>query len=90
MSAVEHTTDREPLMMFWRNNRLDAQFTRPVTEVAHQFLASRWATVEWPLDRALRAFLGDIDGPISAVWDNQADYDHLADLIATHRREGPR
>lgn len=90
MPTIEHTTDTEPVMTFWRNNRLDAQFARPIAEVADQFLASRWAAVEWPLDRALRAFLSDIDGPVSAVWDSEADYDRLVDLIAANRHRVQR
>lgn len=73
-------------MTFWRNNRLDASFTKPLGEVAGQFLASRWADVDCRTDRAVAAFLSDSDGPISAVWDDAGQFDQLVELINEHRR----
>lgn len=79
--------DAGPVMMFWRNNRLDASFTKPISEVAAQFLASHWAELDLlRTDRAVAGFLSDSDGPISAVWDDAGMFDQLVELISEQRR----
>jgi hypothetical protein len=76
-------------VIFWKNNRLDAQFENPAAEVAALFAASAWAGPghDWPLDRRLRAFLTETDGPISAVWDDEAAYGELRQLAQAAERQ---
>ena len=76
-------------MIFWKNSRLDAQFENPAAEVAALFAASAWAGPghDWPLDRRLRAFLTETDGPISAVWDDEAAYGELRQLAQAAERQ---
>lgn len=73
-------------MRLWRNNRLDAEFTRPIGHLAEQFRDSPWADVPWPVERAVAAFLVDSEGPVSAVWDSTAgSFEQLVDAILEHR-----
>jgi hypothetical protein len=74
-------------MKFYRNNRIDEPFDMELEELAELFLASPQASWEWPLDRAIPHFLGDPDGPVSGVWENQKDYMALRNLVADRRRE---
>ncbi len=73
-------------MKFWKNNRLDAEFDMPTEQVADLFAASEWADVPWLIDRALRGFLTDQAGPVSAVWDDEQAFDELVELVLTQRR----
>ncbi len=77
-------------MKFWKNNRLDAEFDLPIAEVAVLFAGSKWAAVPWLIDRRMCAFLTDTDGPISAVWDDQASYEALVDLALAAERQQTR
>ncbi len=77
-------------MKFWKNNRLDAEFDLPIEQVAVLFARSKWAGLPWLIDRRLCAFLTDTDGPISAVWNDQASYDQLVDLILANERRQAR
>ena len=76
-------------MRFWRNNRLDGEFEMAPERVVEMFEQSPWWSVDTSLDRNLRAFLTDPAGPISAVWDNENDYDDLLRRAreAAQRRE---
>ena len=60
-------------MRFWRNNRLDGTFEVPIEQIVAQFRASAWWTADTDLDSAVRGFLLDADGPVSAVWDDRND-----------------
>jgi hypothetical protein len=75
-------------VIFWKNNRLDAQFEMAAAEVAALFAASAWAGPghDWPLDRRLRAFLTETDGSISAVWDDEGAYGELRQLAQAAER----
>jgi len=44
-----------------------------------QFRASTWWTADLDVESAVRLFLTDTDGPVSAVWDDEAD---LAEVCA--------
>lgn len=79
------TDASDAAMTFWRNNRLDAEFTMAIAIVADLFMASQWNDPDGLLDRQLRAFLTDNSGPISAVWDNETHYNQLLQLIQSHR-----
>ena len=46
-------------MRFWQNSRLDGTFEASLDDL--------------DLDSAVRAFLTDGNGPVSAVWDDEAD-----------------
>jgi hypothetical protein len=75
---------------FWKNNRIDAEFDLPVEELAAMFLESKWAGVPWLIDRRVCAFLTDTDGPVAAVWDDQASYEQLVDLALAAERQQTR
>ncbi len=64
-------------MRFWKNNRLDAEFEMEPSRVVELFQQSHWWGVEWTLDRSLRTFMTDMDGPISAIWDDQDGFDGI-------------
>lgn len=66
-------------MKFWRNNRIDGTFEAPIEQVVTQFRASTWWTADLDVESAVRLFLTDTDGPVSAVWDDEAD---LAEVCA--------
>ena len=66
-------------MKFWRNNRIDGTFEAPIEQVVTHFRASTWWTVDLDVESAVRLFLTDTDGPVSAVWDDEAD---LAEVCA--------
>ena len=72
-------------MKFWLNNRLDGTFEVPVEQIVAQFRESAWWTADLDLDSAVRGFLLDAGGPVSAVWDEQAD---LAEVRAQARAMG--
>ncbi len=65
-------------MKFWRNNPLDAEFD-PV-RVVELFQASTYWRADWRLERSARAFITDTDGPISAVWDDDAEFEEILRL----------
>ena len=73
------------LMKFWQNNRLDGTFEASIEQIVAQFRASTWWTADLDLDFAVRGFLIDADGPVSAVWDDQTD---LAEVCAQARAAG--
>lgn len=75
-------------MRFWPNNRLDGSFEAPVQYVVDQFRASAWWTANLDLPAAIRGFLTDTDGPISAVWDDEADLTDLCDQAHAAGRTG--
>ncbi len=60
-------------MRFWQNSRLDGTFEASLDDLVAQFRASAWWSANLDLDSAVRAFLTDGNGPISAVWDDEAD-----------------
>jgi hypothetical protein len=64
---------------FWQNNRLDGTFEVPIEGIVAQFRESAWWTTDLDLDSAVRGFLLDVNGPVSAVWDEQTD---LAEVCA--------
>jgi len=71
---------------FWLNNRLDGTFEVPIEQIVAQFRESAWWwTADLDLDSAVRGFLLDTGGPVSAVWDEQAD---LAEVCAQARAIG--
>jgi hypothetical protein len=70
-------------LKFWKDNQADAGFDLPEAEVARLFSESRWAGHPWPLERRLRAFLTDPNGPISAVWEDEAAFGEVRRLAAT-------
>ena len=72
-------------MKLWQNNRLDAAFETPIEQIVVQFRASDWWTADLDLDSAVRGFLTDINGPVNAVWDDEAD---LAEICAQARSAG--
>lgn len=72
-------------MKLWQNNRLDASFEASIEQIVAQFRASGWWTADLDLDSAVRGFLIDIDGPVKAVWDDEAD---LAEICAQVRSAG--
>jgi hypothetical protein len=72
-------------MKFWQNNRLDGTFDVSIENVAAQFQLSNWWTAELDLEYAVRSFLIDAAGPISAVWDDERD---LARVCAVARAAG--
>ncbi|HZY00347.1 MAG TPA: hypothetical protein VFE92_12800 [Dermatophilaceae bacterium] len=72
-------------MRLWQNNRLDGTFEEPTEQIVAQFRVSVWWTADLDLDSAVRGFLTDIDGPVNAVWDDEAD---LADIGAQARAAG--
>ena len=73
------------LMKFWQNNRLDGTFEASIEQIVAQFRASTWWTADLDLDSAVRGFLIDADGPVSAVWDDETD---LAEVCAQARAVG--
>ena len=73
------------LMKFWQNNRLDGTFEASIEQIVAQFRASTWWTADLDLDSAVRGFLIDVDGPVSAVWDDETD---LAEVCAQARAVG--
>ena len=73
------------VMRLWQNNRLDGTFEEPTEQIVAQFRVSVWWTADLDLDSAVRGFLTDIDGPVNAVWDDEAD---LADICAQARAAG--
>jgi len=60
-------------MKFWQNNRLDGTFEASIEQIVAQFRASTSWTADLDLDSAVRGFLIDADGPVSAVWDDETD-----------------
>jgi hypothetical protein len=76
---------RGEVMRLWQNNRLDGTFEEPTEQIVAQFRVSDWWTADLDLDSAVRGFLTDIDGPVNAVWDDEAD---LADICAQARAAG--
>lgn len=56
----------------------------PPPEIADAFLASRWAGTTTPVDVALRAFLAELQGPVSTV--PQYEFDQTLDLLLSTRR----
>ena len=58
-------------MKFWQNNRLDGTFEASIEQIVAQFRASTWWTADLDLDSAVRGFLIDANGPVSAVWDDE-------------------
>ena len=76
---------RGEVMRLWQNNRLDGTFEEPTEQIVAQFRVSVWWTADLDLDSAVRGFLTDIDGPVNAVWDDEAD---LADICAQARAAG--
>ncbi len=72
-------------MRFWQNSRLDGTFDAPFDQLVAQFRVSWWWSADLDLDAAVRGFLTDIDGPVSAVWDDEAD---LVELCARVRAAG--
>lgn len=67
-------------MKFWRDNRLDAEFELAPARVVELFHASAYWRVDWPLERSMRAFITDADGPISAVWDDDEAFEEILRL----------
>jgi hypothetical protein len=72
-------------MKLWQNNRLDAVFEASIEQIVAQFRASDWWTADLDLDCAVRGFLTDSNGPVNAVWDDEAD---LAEICAQARSAG--
>jgi|SRR5664279_2944605 len=72
-------------MKFWQNNRLDGTFNASIEHIVAQFRESRWWTADLDLDSAVRGFLIDADGPVSAVWDDETD---LTEVCAQARAAG--
>ena len=72
-------------MKFWQNNWLDGTFEASIEQIVAQFRASTWWTADLDLDSAVRGFLIDVDGPVSAVWDDETD---LAEVGAQARAAG--
>jgi hypothetical protein len=74
-------------MKFWRGNRVDAEFDRPIDQVAVQFWnspegSSQLCGSTWPLERSLRAFLTDPQG-FNAVWDDEDEFGRLFERVRT-------
>ncbi len=66
-------------MKLWQNDRLDASFEASIERIVAQFRVSDWWTADLDLDSAVRGFLTDIDGPVNAVWDDEADLAEICD-----------
>jgi len=64
-------------MKFCQNSRLDGTFEAPFDQLVAQFRASAWWSADLDLKSAVCGFLTDIEGPVSAVWDDESD---LAEL----------
>ena len=64
---------------------LDGTFEASIEQIVAQFRASTWWTADLDLDSAIRGFLIDADGPVSAVWDDETD---LAEVCAQARAVG--
>ena len=73
-------------MKFWLNNRLDGTFEVPIEQIVAQFRESAWWTADLDLESAVRGFLLDTGGPVSAVWDESADL--VAEVCAHARAMG--
>jgi hypothetical protein len=74
------------MMTFWRGNRIDAEFTRAIPEVAAEFWASSYgralaAGYRYLLERELVTFLTAADG-LHSVWTDEAAYNELRDEVA--------
>lgn len=89
-NAAATTDSPATSMKFWRNNRLDAEFTLPIAAVAGLFMTSLWNVPDSLLDRQLRGFLTDNSGPISAVWDDEDHYNQLVRLVESRLLGEPR
>ena len=70
-------------MKFWQNNRLDGTFERRSSRSWPSFGRRLGGPADLDLDSAVRGFLIDADGPVSAVWDDETD---LAEVCAHTRR----
>jgi len=71
-------------MTFWRGNRVDAEFTRAIPEVAAEFWASRYgqelAAGDQLLERVLTSFLSAPDG-LNSTWTDREAYERLCDEV---------
>jgi len=75
----------------WRDNRADQEWSETTDNLAGQFRQSeqmQWWRKGMPLDRCLRAFLTDPDGPVHSVWSDDQAYRHLLDTVIEMEREG--
>ncbi len=70
-------------MKFWQNNPARRHLRASIEQIVAQFRAPTWWTADLDLDSAVRGFLIDADGPVSAVWDDETD---LAEVCAHTRR----
>ena len=85
VATASATSKERSLVKFWLNNRLDGTFEVPIEQIAAQFRESAWWTADLDLESAVRGFLLDTGGPVSAVWDESAD---LAEVCAHARAMG--
>lgn len=74
-------------MKLWNNNRLDAEWEMPIEEIAQLYMQSEWPGVLMPLERKLRLFMTSQDGPISSVWDDEAEFERLLDQVIELERQ---
>lgn len=71
--------DADKTFKVWRNNRIDQEEDLPLRGLVERFLASEWTDAEMPVERAVRAYLADVekvsyDPEDETIWD-------LIDLI---------
>ncbi len=70
-------------MKLWQHDGVDGTFDAPVARLVAQFRGSTWATRDLDIAAAVRSFLTDTDGPISALWISDAELDDLCNRCAT-------
>lgn len=76
-------------MRLWRNNRIDGEYEMAETDIAAAYFDSEYATIPWPLDRKVRAFMTATDG-LSSVWLDEGSYERVIDAILADERRWSR
>jgi hypothetical protein len=69
-------------LTMWKDNRVDGEHEMAIEEIARLYLESSWADQPMNLERKVRSFMTDPDGPISSVWTDDETFQRLLDLIA--------
>lgn len=70
---------RPTTITVWRNNRLDAEETLNLADLAAGFAASSYAAEPMPLERAVSLYLATDQ---HATWEDKEAFDTLCDIIA--------
>jgi hypothetical protein len=74
-------------MKFWKNNRSDREWEMPIEEIADLYMASDWPDVPMLTERKLRSFMTDPVGPISSVWEDEAEFARLLQMLIDRQRQ---